>query len=154
MNVELTANDRLGTSVPIAAETWQAWFDRWIRLLGSQGEAEVGLHLTDDEEIRTLNHQYRGKDAPTDVLAFAAQETGIPQPAEMPLYLGDIVISVPTATRQARWRQHSLEVELAWLATHGLLHLLGWDHPDAASLEAMLDQQDRLMSAIDEALSF
>lgn len=65
-----------------------------------------------------------------------------------PTYLGDIIISQTTAIRQAEERGHSLTYELAWLAAHGLLHLLGWDHPDDASLEAMLEQQDVMLKLI------
>jgi probable rRNA maturation factor len=63
--------------------------------------------------------------------------------------LGDIVISTETAQRQAIQGKHSLLQELAWLATHGLLHLLGWDHPDEASLVEMLQQQTVLMNVIE-----
>jgi probable rRNA maturation factor len=67
-----------------------------------------------------------------------------------PTYLGDIVISVETAQRQAQ--DHSLEIELAWLAAHGLLHLLGWDHPDLARLEEMLQQQQQLLGTMGMAV--
>ena len=62
-----------------------------------------------------------------------------------PLELGDIVISVETAARQAPEHGHDPERELLFLASHGLLHLLGWDHPDEASLAAMLARQERLL---------
>jgi probable rRNA maturation factor len=68
--------------------------------------------------------------------------------ASLPLYLGDIVISLDTAQRQAETQSHPLEVELAWLAAHGLLHLLGWDHPDDASLTRMLNQQQALLQIV------
>jgi probable rRNA maturation factor len=149
----------------IAPETWEIWFYRWLELLQSptvaagqplhpQAAYELTLRLTDDAEIQTLNGQYRHKDQPTDVLAFAALEADCPTiPAELgdetlPLYLGDIVISVETATQQALEQGHSLPVELAWLAAHGLLHLLGWDHPDDNALVRMLDQQQRLLQAV------
>ncbi len=64
-----------------------------------------------------------------------------------PLELGDIVISLETAARQAPEHGHDLERELLFLASHGLLHLLGWDHPDEASLAAMLERQERLLAA-------
>jgi probable rRNA maturation factor len=68
-------------------------------------------------------------------------------PAFGALELGDIVISLDTAARQAPEHGHSLERELLFLASHGLLHLLGWDHPDDASLAAMLERQERLLAA-------
>jgi probable rRNA maturation factor len=67
----------------------------------------------------------------------------------VPLYLGDVVISVDTAHQQAQQQGHSLQTELAWLATHGLLHLLGWDHPDEESLLEMLNQQETLLQSVE-----
>ncbi len=69
---------------------------------------------------------------------------------EEPLELGDIVISVQTAARQAPEHGHSLERELLFLASHGLLHLLGWDHPDDASLAAMLARQQQLLDGVSD----
>ncbi|MBO9997560.1 MAG: rRNA maturation RNase YbeY [Cyanobacteria bacterium SID2] len=134
--------------------TWQRWFDRWFDdfssdELPSVTEYELSVRLTDDEEIQFFNRQYRHKDQPTDVLAFAALEVDCPQSIdESPLYLGDIVISVETARQQAQQQNHSLECELAWLAAHGLLHLLGWDHPDEEHLKAMLDRQAKMLHLI------
>lgn len=142
---------------PITMATWENWFDQWLKALQpdiSPNDAyELSLRLTDDREIQFLNAQYRNKNQPTDVLAFAALEVDSPQlPPQMqlplPLYLGDIVISVETANRQAQQQNHSLTTELAWLATHGLLHLLGWDHPDEESLVAMLNQQSSLLGKV------
>ncbi|MCS6782070.1 MAG: rRNA maturation RNase YbeY [Gloeomargarita sp. SKYBB_i_bin120] len=131
-----------------AALPWRDWFQTWLTHLAlppARGY-EIGLRLTDDQEIQTLNREYRGQDRPTDVLAFSALETGTPTPLEAPLLLGDIVISVPTALRQAPPGQ--VTEELAWLAAHGLLHLLGWDHPDETSLAQMLAQQRFLLAQV------
>ncbi|AFY36239.1 rRNA maturation RNase YbeY [Calothrix sp. PCC 7507] len=143
-------------SAPLATETWESWFHRWLEILDSSLPIapgyEIGLRLTGDAEIQTLNAQFRQQDKPTDVLSFAALEVDLPQNAEMhnsmPLYLGDIVISVDTAKRQAQQQEHNLSTELAWLAAHGLLHLLGWDHPDEKSLMNMLKQQVLLLRTI------
>ena len=113
----------------------------------------LSLSLVDDDRIARLNQAWRQVAGPTDVLAFAALEEAPPQPgpaeasavSEEPLELGDIVISLETAQRQARQNGHDLSRELLFLASHGLLHLLGWDHPDEASLEAMLALQERLI---------
>lgn len=137
----------------IASETWSGWFHRWLEILQPNlppaPTYELSLRLTTDEEVQALNAQYRHQDKPTDVLAFAALEVDFPQPVEvrshLPVYLGDIVISVDTAQRQAQQQGHTLQTELAWLAAHGLLHLLGWDHPDEDSLTQMLDQQAVLL---------
>jgi probable rRNA maturation factor len=144
---------------PISLEQWQEWFANWEPYLRSQlaiadGEYELTLAITDDLTIQQLNLQYRQQDRPTDVLSFAALESDVPEipddDAEYlePTCLGDIIISQTTAIRQAEERGHSLTYELAWLAAHGLLHLLGWDHPDEDSLEAMLKQQDLMLQLI------
>ncbi|BAC89184.1 gll1243 [Gloeobacter violaceus PCC 7421] len=134
---------------PVGEARWQSWFDQWLLELQSAGAVELTLRLTDDAEIRRLNARFRGVDAPTDVLSFEFEADDTQALiAEEPLYLGDIVVSVPTATRQAREFGHTLEVELAWLAVHGLLHLLGWDHPDEQSWRAMVTQQARLLKGV------
>ncbi len=137
-------------STPIDEKTWQIWFEIWLEVLSIHQSCELSLCLTTDEAIQTLNREFRGIDAATDVLAFAAQETmmpaGILALTEIKV-LGDIIISVPTATRQALEHRHSLTQELAWLAVHGLLHLLGWDHPDEVSLQHMLQKQQQLLQA-------
>ena len=151
-NLDLSSHD----NSPIAAQTWQSWFEHWMTVLRSAlppaPKFELSLRLTDDVEIQTLNAQYRHMDKPTDVLAFAALEVEFPQLEEMlmlqPLYLGDIVISVDTARRQAQQQGHSLSTELAWLAAHGLLHLLGWDHPNEESLQQMLEQQAFMLETV------
>lgn len=161
----------VGGDGSIADETWESWFTQWLATLSQSRDEtpvalsaeqtyELSLRLTDDAEIQTLNAQYRHQDRPTDVLAFAALEVDAPQPFDLPddypLYLGDIVISVDTAKRQASQQGHPLMIELAWLASHGLLHLLGWDHPDDDSLERMLDQQRVLLQqvALDPPLEY
>lgn len=93
---------------------------------------EVSLRLTGDAEIALLNRDYRAKPKPTDVLAFAQLEG--PAAALHPSLLGDIVISVDTARRQAK---RGLYAELLHLASHGLCHLLGYDHRDDAEELAM-----------------
>ena len=93
---------------------------------------EVALRLTGDAAIHALNRSYRAKNKPTDVLAFAQREG--PAPLVHPDLLGDIVISVECARRQAK---RGLPKELLHLASHGLCHLLGYDHRDDAEELAM-----------------
>ena len=88
---------------------------------------EVTVLLTNDDQLRTLNNEYRGIDKPTDVLSFEAGET-MPGVKDDEVYLGDIAISVPTAVRQAKEGGHSVKAELQLLTVHGTLHLLGHDH--------------------------
>ncbi len=143
--------------VRICTEIWEKWFYQWVDMMQSDiphtSGCEIGLRLTNDLEIQTLNSQYRHQDKPTDVLAFAALEVDSPQVTEIdtedePLYLGDIVVSVDTARAQAIRQGHSLKTELAWLASHGLLHLIGWDHPDEESLRRMLEKQVMLLKTL------
>lgn len=92
---------------------------------------ELSLVFCEDDFIHTLNREYREKDRPTDVLSF-------PQDPDAGL-LGDLVISLPTATRQAAERQQSLATEVEWLFLHGCLHLLGYDD----DTDEQADEMDR-----------
>jgi len=87
-------------------------------------DPEVSLAFVGERAIRTLNRKFMKKDRPTDVLSFPLGEKG----PDGKFYLGDIVIAVPVAFRQAREKGHSLDRELRLLALHGFLHLLGYDH--------------------------
>jgi probable rRNA maturation factor len=95
---------------------------RALEVLGLN-KAELSIVLVSDAQIRKLNKLYRNKDKPTDVLSFPIGEK-----VNGWLILGDIVISVDTARRQAKELGHSLEEELKRLLVHGLVHLLGYDH--------------------------
>ncbi|GGK33119.1 endoribonuclease YbeY [Deinococcus malanensis] len=101
-----------------------------MRHFGVQ-EREVTVVLVGDRTIRTLKLEHWGEDAATDVLSFPTWEPGDPF---VPPHLGDIVISLDTAARQAEVRGHSLVREVALLASHGLTHLVGHDHPHAEGL--------------------
>jgi probable rRNA maturation factor len=172
-----------------AEERWQDLIEGWLTRLAAELPAELragtyslGLLLTDDASIAALNNTWRHRNEATDVLSFAAQESGLEdgpplplpavglvdeavllredddmesddmepglawEPGGEPLELGDIVISLETAARQAAAAGTSLETELLFLASHGLLHLLGWDHPDEASLATMLSRQEALIT--------
>ena len=87
-------------------------------------DPEVSLSFVGERAIRTLNRRWMKKDGPTDVLSFPLGEKG----PDGKYYLGDIVIAVPVAARQAREKGHGLDRELRLLAIHGFLHLLGYDH--------------------------
>lgn len=112
-------------------------------------DAEVSLTLTNDAHIWELNRTYRGVDRPTDVLSFALQEENEEEP-EIFGYednaLGDIVISVERAREQALEYGHSLEREIVYLAVHGTLHLLGFDHETEAEKAIMRRQEEAVMA--------
>lgn len=110
---------------------------------------EVSLMFTDDETIHEMNLEYRGIDRPTDVLSFALEE------GEEEIYggpeenlLGDIIISVETAVRQAEEYGHSVEREMAFLALHGMLHLLGYDHMEEEERQEMRAQEEAILASL------
>ncbi len=115
---------------------------------GIEPYTEVSVVLADDEYIHQLNHQYRGKDCPTDVLSFALNEGEEPEIIDGPevVLLGDIIISLETAARQAEEYGHSLERELAYLTVHGILHLLGYDHMLEDEKKEMRQEEEQILS--------
>ena len=111
-----------------------------------EAAGEIGIELTVDEIIHELNRDYRGVDRPTDVLSFPLSEgeelIGIPDG-----HLGDIMISVETAARQAEELGHSTEREILFLAIHGTLHILGYDHIDPEDEKIMLAKQRQILNS-------
>jgi len=118
---------------------------------GIEEEAELSLTLTDNENIREINRDYRGKDQPTDVISFALEEEGEGETgivgADMPRVLGDIIISFDRAQEQAAEYSHSLSRELGFLAVHGFLHLLGYDHMNDQDEKKMFGRQEEILGA-------
>jgi probable rRNA maturation factor len=109
--------------------------------------AELSLLFVDDEEMLRLNRTWRGENRATDVLAFSQREGLIPPGRED--LLGDVVISVESAGRQARARRTSLEEELDVLLVHGILHLIGYDHEAGASrARAMRKKEKELLEIL------
>ncbi|MCF6092823.1 rRNA maturation RNase YbeY [Microaerobacter geothermalis] len=122
-------------------------------------KGEVSVSLVGDEEIQQLNKEYRGINRPTDVLSFAIEEMGegedmiyfeeSGQEAEdYPALLGDIIISIPRAMKQAEEYNHSFERELGFLVVHGFLHLLGYDHQTEEEEKKMFSRQEEVLQAI------
>lgn len=119
---------------------------RAIRLLLRQegwSKGDISIVFTDDEEIRCLNRTYRGKDEPTDVLSFSLREASTQETLvdlsslEEEPPLGEVYISIPTALRQAQAGGRTLEEEVAFLAVHGVLHLLGYEDDTQEGYEQM-----------------
>lgn len=120
--------------VPAAAS-----FRRWVAaaLAGCIREAELALRIVGEDEGRTLNRDYRGKDYATNVLSFPAElPDGLPKRMRPPL-LGDLVICAPVVAREAAEQRKPLNAHYAHLTVHGALHLLGWDHENEKDAEAM-----------------
>lgn len=113
--------------------------------------AEISVTFVDDERIHELNKQYRDVDRPTDVLSFPLGENGeYDQNLETGAYLlGDIVISIETAVRQASMYGHSLQREVGFLTVHSMLHLLGYDHVNGG-IEAlrMREKEEHVLSEL------
>lgn len=110
----------------------------------------MSVNFVDNREIQELNRNYRQKDSPTDVISFAMQETGEGEVnilgLDMPVILGDIVISVDRAKEQAEEYGHSIEREFAFLTIHGFLHLLGYDHLTEEDEKEMFGKQNEILS--------
>lgn len=115
-----------------------------------QADSTLSLTLVNDPEIRRLNREHRGKDKPTDVLSFPLFEPGeaASPSADTEKLLGDVVISIDTARRQAAEYDAPLENEIHRLLIHGILHVLGHDHEEAAERAMMEAEERRLAAAI------
>ena len=110
---------------------------------------EISLTFVDNEKIHELNREYRGKDAPTDVLSFPLGENGEydRNPENNALLLGDIVISYEHAVAQADLYGHSIDREIAFLTVHSMLHLLGYDHLDEGPMKKQMRQREEAIAA-------
>ena len=117
-------------------------------------QTEVDMTLVDDAAIHELNRTYRGIDRPTDVLSFALDE-GEEEPEvdddEIEHLLGDVIISAPTAVRQGEEYGHGLEREMTYLAVHGMLHLLGYDHMEEKDKLIMRKREEEVLRRLDLA---
>ena len=124
---------------------------------GKLGPLELGIVVTNDDEVHALNRQYLGHDYKTDVISFGMEdeigdEVAFLTPEERPEYLGDVVISYDRAAEQGPEYGHTVEREVALLMVHGLLHLLGYDDMDDESRARMHTRQDELVKLADVGL--
>ena len=109
------------------------------------GAAELSLVLADDATVRGLNARWRGKDAPTNVLAFASDE---PPARGKPILLGDVVLAYQMVAREAEEQKKELADHLRHLVIHGVLHLLGYDHMKAAPAKRMEALETRILASL------
>lgn len=109
---------------------------------------EFTILFVDDRTITILNAKYRKKNKPTDVLAFSYTDSEATHD-----YAGDIVISIPTAVRQAKSLRHSLQKEVAFLMVHGVLHLLGYEHKTSSGRKKMFSRQEMHLKNMKELLT-
>lgn len=136
----------------LVKEDWFTQIDKLLTFAKEQEnieeEAELSVTFVDKDEIQEINKMYRDKDKVTDVISFALEEdepeiTGI----EMPRVLGDIIICTDVAQEQADSYGHPFERELGFLALHGFLHLLGYDHMNEQDEKQMFGRQDQILNA-------
>ena len=122
-------------------------------LVDVNGVIELAVVLTDDEYIRDLNHTYRGKNKPTNVLSFPAVQNAvsamkIAARRGMPLMLGDIVLAYEAIEREAAQQDKSMQDHLTHLVVHGCLHILGFDHEEPHEAEIMEQLEKELLAKI------
>ncbi len=118
----------------------------WVTavLEGRMDEAELTIRIVDSEESQQLNHDYRGKDKPTNVLSFPFEA-----PAEIALpLLGDLIICAPVVTGEAQAQNKTLQAHWAHMVVHGTLHLLGYDHIDDADAEEMESLETKIITQL------
>ncbi|BAS45986.1 hypothetical protein SSCHL_1206 [Staphylococcus schleiferi] len=129
------------------------WYEQINALLdyarteeGINEEAELSVTFSDKDEIQSINRDYRDKDRVTDVISFAFEEQeDIFEGMDMPRILGDIIICTDVAQEQAQQYNHSFERELGFLALHGFLHLLGYDHMTEEEEKIMFSRQKEIL---------
>jgi len=147
--------DMMDETTEISDEQWKD-IEQLLQFAAKKEEissgAELSVTFVDNEKIREINRDYRNKDQATDVISFAMEEMGegemeIIYEEDAPRMLGDIIISVPKAMEQAEEYGHSMKRELGFLALHGLLHLLGYDHETEAQEKEMFDKQREILDA-------
>jgi probable rRNA maturation factor len=135
---------RLAVDVVVPTGVRPAGLGRWLESIApARARGTVTVAVVPDARVRELNRRYRRKNSPTDVLSFPAEEPG---------QLGDVVIALGVARRQAAGAGHSLSTEFRILALHGLLHLLGYDHERDAGEMSRLERRLRRSGGLREGL--
>lgn len=129
--------------LPIASRGIERAAEAALRHESAQGDLSIAL--SDDGQLQQLNREYLGIDAPTDVLSFPAAES---DPESGAMYLGDIVISMEHAQKQALAAGHPLQAEVQLLVVHGVLHLLGYDHAKPSEKSRMWAAQAAILNSI------
>ncbi|MBH9581183.1 rRNA maturation RNase YbeY [Staphylococcus felis] len=130
------------------------WYEHIRELLnfaktkeGISEDAELSVTFVDEEEIQAINKEYRNKDRVTDVISFAFEEQEeLFEGVDLPRVLGDIIICTDVAKAQANEYNHSFERELGFLALHGFLHLLGYDHMNDEEEREMFGRQKIILN--------
>jgi len=149
VNLEIDFIDETNEVTEEHMEELQKLLQFTLEYEGVDGEVEMSVSFVDDERIHEINKEYRNKDRATDVISFAMEEMGEGEieiiGADFPRTLGDIVISIPTTKAQAEEYGHSFKRELGFLAVHGCLHLLGYDHMTEEEEKIMFTKQKDIL---------
>ncbi|OQY31139.1 MAG: rRNA maturation RNase YbeY [Anaerolineaceae bacterium 4572_5.2] len=130
---------------PIRADIMEEAAHAALEEQSAPRDAALTILLTDDAQLQSLNRDYLGIDAPTDVLSFPAHER---DPETDTIYLGDIIVSLPSAAKQAQAGGHPLEAEIQLLIVHGVLHLLGHDHAEDGEKAQMWNEQAKILARL------
>jgi len=136
---------------PALRAPWLRRIARQVLLAEGVGPTELGVVIADDATVRELNRRFLGIDEPTDVLSFGLGAQGgrlFALPPGEAASLGEVIISCPTAVRQAEEQGHSVQAEVAHLLVHGILHLLGYDHQGAEDERLMRRREEALLAAV------
>ena len=128
MNIDFVFDNEVENFENNYEQDFTAIIEQALKTLGIEDDVEVSCVLVDDERIHEINREYRHIDRSTDVISFAMEDNDQFYVEGMPRTLGDIFISVDHAKKQAEEYGHSLRREMCFLFTHGILHLLGYDH--------------------------
>ncbi|MBI3017140.1 MAG: rRNA maturation RNase YbeY [Deltaproteobacteria bacterium] len=132
--------------IKIPSQKIQKWMKKlFTKKWGNNAKRELSILFVSDLKIQKLNRFYRGKNKPTDVLSFPLQEGGLKHLNRHIAALGDIVISVDTAKRNAQKFGKTFEEELQFLLIHGFLHLLGYDHEKSKKEEKRMQRQEKIL---------
>ena len=147
MNIDFVFDNEVENFENNYEQDFTAIIEQALKTLGIEDDVEVSCVLVDDERIHEINREYRHIDRSTDVISFAMEDNDQFYVEGMPRTLGDIFISVDHAKKQAEEYGHSLRREMCFLFTHGILHLLGYDHMTDEQEKEMFGLQDQILGA-------
>ncbi len=148
MNMDFVFDNEVENFENNYEQDFTAIIEQALKTLGIEDDVEVSCVLVDDERIHEINREYRHIDRSTDVISFAMEDNDQFYVEGMPRTLGDIFISVDHAKKQAEEYGHSLRREMCFLFTHGILHLLGYDHMTDEQEKEMFGLQDQILGAL------
>lgn len=148
MNIDFVFDNEVENFENNYEQDFTAIIEQALKTLGIEDDVEVSCVLVDDERIHEINREYRHIDRSTDVVSFAMEDNDQFYVEGMPRTLGDIFISVDHAKKQAEEYGHSLRREMCFLFTHGILHLLGYDHMTDEQEKEMFGLQDQILGAL------